>query len=461
MFWSAERVAEASGGRWSRVPSRAMRGAGIDSRTIGAGQVFFALPGARADGHAFVHAAWERGASAAVVTREVAVPDVGGAGMGVLVVEDARKALGRLASAYREELRGRVIAVAGSNGKTTTKRLIEGVLRTSLPGTASPKSFNNDLGVPLTILNAREDDAFVLCEVGTNAPGETAALGQIVRPDVAVLTGAGREHLEGLGSAAGSAAEARSLCDHLRPEGVAVVNGDVTLLDGLACRKVRFGGKEGLEGRFGVVGHTLEGLAIEMGGVRFESRLIGRHNGHNMAAAVLVGREMGLEDAAIRDGLADVHAAPGRLEVKRAGGVGGVTVIDDSYNANPDSMLAALRTLEEVGEGRRVVVLGDMLELGGQSRAMHAELGEAIAGMEWIGYAVLVGREMRAAMEVIAQRWPSTRAEWLPEAGEPFASRIAGLVRAGDMVLVKGSRSMGMERVVERIAGAPDGLIAR
>jgi UDP-N-acetylmuramoyl-tripeptide--D-alanyl-D-alanine ligase len=457
-FWTFDEVRAVANGSWLARPREgsAPRGASIDTRALRPGQVFFALKGERVDGHMYLDQAATAGASLAVVDDPARCGDAARfhGRMGVLRVPDTAGALLRLGGAWRKELgTTRVVSIGGSNGKTTTTRLTEAVLSARLRGTASPKSFNNHLGVPLTLLNASPGEAFVVAEVGTNAPGEIAALAGVVRPDIAVITSIGREHLEGLGSLEGVAREEAAILPEVAPQGVAVLNADAPHLAGLARAMLRadvsvvsFGWAEGSDLRITGVEQDAGGLTVTVNGREvYRAPLLGRHNAWNVAAAAAVGRRFGLDAAAINEGLARAKAPDHRLTRVMAGGV---TVIDDAYNANPESVRAALETFAEVAAGaaRRVVVLGDMLELGGESPELHAEVGRRLAELNTADVAVFVGplseagaRAMsgaRAAVRHFADKGPST------------VAAVAGLLRPGDCVLLKGSRGMALERVL-------------
>ena len=398
-FWSAEQVKAAVSGAWLArgVPESAgqpLAGVSTDSRAVRPGELFVALRGEKFDGHAFLGAAAQAGAAMVIIDRPEActpAPDALPAGVAVLRVEDTGRALLQLAAAYRRWLEPgtKVVAIGGSNGKTTTVRLTHAALAGTLRGVASEKSFNNAVGVPLTILRARRGDQFLVCEVGTNAPGEMAALGRVVQPDVAVVTSIGREHLEGLGDLRGVAAEEASLLASLKPGGTAILNGDAPLLLEVArsvlatlpapgAQVVTFGEGERCDLRLTRVESDLRGVRFELNGRRTVSLgLLGAHNAHNGAAALAVARRLGVPDDAAATALAHAQGAPMRMQrsVVAVPG-GGVTVINDAYNANPDSMLAALRafadlTRPESGPDvrRRVLVLGDMLELGAAAPA--------------------------------------------------------------------------------------------
>lgn len=455
-FWTHEKLRRASGGRWlvePRPDGRGVFGASIDTRTVRAGQVFFALAGERVDGHAYVADAARRGAGLAVVDRPDGPADAGP--MPVLLVDDVRAALWALADAYRGALRGtRVVGVTGSNGKTTTTRLIGAVLAAGgLAGTASARSFNNALGVPLTLLNAREGDDYVVCEIGTSGPGEIAALAALARPDVAVITSIGRAHLERLGSVDGIAREKASILDHRGPGGVGFVPA------GCAPLEAVLGDRPGVR-RVAVSDVAVEpgGVSFRLDGQRLSTPLLGPHNAGNAGLAAAVGASMGLAVSAIRAGLRAVECPEMRLARSRVDTADGpIELINDAYNANPESMLAAIRTLAaSAGGGRRVAVLGDMLELGAAEASAHAEVIAAAAGDPSIDLVVLVGPRF-------ARAWAGgddDRVRVVEDLDADGADHVARLARAGDVVLVKASRGMRLERIVEAVARGRTGSAA-
>ena len=431
-------------------------GASIDTRTLAPGQVFFALRGERTDGHAHVGAAGAAGASIAVVDDAARAADRPEE-LALMLVGDAREALGRMARAWREAAPNlRVVGVTGSNGKTTTVRLIDAVLRGSLRGSASVKSFNNDLGLPLTLLGARPGDQYVVCEMGTSGPGEIGRIAGMARPDVAVITMVGRAHVERLGSLEGVAAEKASILLHVREGGVGVVPAGCAVLERAMARMelprlVRVGEDEAADLRVSGVRCSTRGVSFEVNGrARFSVGLMGAHNAHNGAMAVAVGRRFGLDDEAIARGLASAVGAEGRLAAATIRTPEGpVRVVNDAYNANPDSMAAALVTLASLKPGpggRRVAILGDMLELGEASAGAHEEVAGRVRSSRSIHAAVLVGEAMSAAAGSAGAKAVAVGGL---EGGE--AERIAGMVRGGDVVLLKASRGMRLERVAEAI----------
>ncbi len=433
--------------------ARELRGASIDSRTIAPGQVFFALKGEQTDGHRYVGAAAEAGAGLAIVDD----PSFDAAGLpptiGVLRVSSVTNALASLASWAREQLgTTRVIGVTGSAGKTTTTRLIDRVLSTTMRGACSIKSYNNLLGVSLTIINCPPGAQYLVCELGTSERGEIDTLTHIARPHVGVITAIGRAHIEGLGSVEGIALEKSALLRGLERGGVAIATADApTLRPHLRSleRLVTFGVSEDADLRLTSVESDGRGVRFTINEREsFEVPLLGAHNAMNAAAAVAVARRFGLEQAAIQEGLSSVRGVPMRLERQE---IGGVTVLNDAYNANPESMVAALRTLESIGGGRRVAVLGDMLEQGDQSAPLHRELGERLSEFGSIDLVVLVGEAMRHAAE--ATRGGGAPVEYIERLDEQGLSKVLELVGPGDVVLLKASRGMALERVGEALAG--------
>lgn len=460
-FWTFDSIKQASGGTWAARPREGTtpRGASIDTRTLRPGQIFFAFRGERVDGHAYLDAAADRGASLAVVDAPAASGDLSRfhGKMGILVTPDTPTALLRLGTAARSAMETtKVISIGGSNGKTTTTRLVEAVLSASLQGSASPKSFNNALGVPLTLLNASPGDAFVAAEVGTNAPGEIATLASLVRPDVAVITSIGREHLEGLGSIEGVAREESAILPSIAQGGTAIVNADSPLLQSLtrtmlAGRRdvsvVTFGLAKDADLRLTDIRHGMDGLLVTINDREvYLVPMIGRHNAGNAAAAVAVGRRMGLDTDTINAGLARARAPEHRLQRLI---IGGIFVLDDAYNANPESMRAAIETFAEIAVAapRRVVVLGDMLELGPESDSLHREIGTHVADCGAADVAMLVGPHSEQTARAIMDSSASVAVRHFADASLATCEAIARTFHPGDAVLLKGSRGMALDRV--------------
>lgn len=468
-LWSWERIRELTEGRWLVEPSPGCTtpvGVAIDTREVRPGNIFVAFKGERADGHAFIPDAARSGAAMAIATDAAAVPK--GVAIPVLRVEDATRALTDLARLWRHAVpRLKVIGITGSNGKTTTCRLMHAAACTEqvggLRGTSPSKSFNNELGVPVTILNARPDDRVLVCEIGMSTPGEIVRRCELAQPDAVIITTVAEAHFAGLGSLEAIAAEKASIAAGIGPHGIVVVPAGLPLLDealeatGTRARVVRVGAGAGADLTLSDIEAHPGRTAFTLSGARFEIPMEGAHNAANAALAVVVGRWLGVADTAIRAGLAAARPVPMRLERLVIPTEPPITVINDAYNANPGSMRAAIRVLADspcFGGCRRIAVLGDMLELGGIAARAHRQVLEA-AHDAGIGTVATVGplfaqaaADMSGGMSVHA------------EAGTDDASvaRVAGLVRPGDTVLVKGSRGMRLERVVrllqERLSAA-------
>lgn len=427
-------------------------GVGIDSRSQLDGQAFLAIRGERHDGHAFLDHAVASGATLLVVEKaaHVKLP----AGVGVIGVQDGRQALGRLAHEERCTWSDTtVIAITGTAGKTTTKKLTHAALRTGLDGSAAPRSFNNDIGVPLTLLAVAPQDRYVVVEVGTNAPGEIDALGRMVEPDIAVITLVGLGHLEGLGSAEGVLAEKISLLGHVRSGGHAIVHAD-SVPSGLVPSNIdvtTFGTVQGAGLRLSGYGQEGERSWMQVeGGPRLALGLPGRHNALNALAALAVARRMGIQDAEACRGFVEVEPDEMRLRPVR---LDGITVYNDAYNANPESMAASIETFLELTcqENHRVIVLGDMLELGEHGPDLHRQVGRLLVEadrQQRIDHVVFVGPLMAQAADVLKTAWDESRITRVERLTDTTAMMIRNCFEADGAVLLKGSRGLRLERIL-------------
>lgn len=466
-FWNSRNLRACTGGSWLRRPagpdpdrSELANGLSTDTRSIRPGEAFVALRGERFDAHEFLETAAAAGAALLIVDQPRAVPSTilkSGAGPAVLKVPDTRRALGQLAAAYRASLEGlRVVAVVGSNGKTTTTRLIHAVLSARMRGSCSPKSFNNDVGLPLTLLGARPGDQFVVCEVGSNHPGETSRLARICQPDVVVITSVGRDHLEFFGSTDAVAREHASMLVDLRPGGLAIVPHSERRLDEFlrpVPQVITFGRESGADLRLTESRHV--SLAQGQLGLRFrvgersefEMSLLGEHNALNALAAVAVGRRFGLDDASIAKGLAAASPADMRLNLQQ---VRGSNLLVDCYNSNPDSLLAAVQTFRELSAGaaRRVLVIGDMLEMGDHADDLHRQAGEEIAQGPPADVVVTVGPSSLHFAHPLQRAWTNTRFMIFSHLDDSIIERIVSVLRPGDWALLKASRGIRLERIV-------------
>ncbi len=458
-------IRRACAGVWvARPPTgepQPVHGINTDTRSLREGEAFVALEGPRFDGHEFLDEAIERGASMLLVRDEDAAPKRVPDHVCVVRVGDTGGALLRLAAAHRRTLHStRVVGVAGSNGKTTSVRLIDSVLSSVWRGTSSPRSFNNAVGVPLTILKARPTDQYLICEIGTSSPGEVGMLARVVAPDAGVITSIAEEHLEGLGSVEGVAREQASLLNHLSDRGFGVIPSGAHALDAVLPpmeNLVRVGVEPNADLRVDRVSHVVheDGPWIRFRcnkRAEYEAPLIGRHNAGNALMAIAVARRFNIDDDSIRKGLACTQPAEHRLGLERLVGEGGqgVTLIDDCYNANPASMDAAIDTLVDLGSGasRRVAVLADMLELGSSAGEAHRRLGQRLASTPEVDLVVLVGAMVLETERELAKREGPPSRMLLADAP---ASALLDVIRPGDAVLFKGSRSMRLERFVDAL----------
>jgi UDP-N-acetylmuramoyl-tripeptide--D-alanyl-D-alanine ligase len=446
-------VVAATGGHLvSGRPERPLVGVSIDSRTLAAGELFVAIVGPRFDGHDFLGNAAEAGAAAALVSEEVATP----AGFDLVRVPDTTQALAELARFVRRRVTAPVVAITGSTGKTTTKEMTAHLLSTAGPVLRTQGNLNNQYGLPLMLLRLRAEHRFAVFELGMSAAGELRNLSGICEPDVAVITNVAPVHLEFFASVDAIADAKAEILEGLRPSGAAVLNGDDPRVRAIGAprRDVLWFGHdrayavsaEGWRGtahgmRFDlVVGGRTQDVALPLAGPHFMM---------NFLAATAVATHLGIELRAIADAALNLRPAAHRGEVVRL--KENVTLIDDSYNSNPFAVEAAVRSLGLAGGRRRVAFLGDMLELGSQARALHLETGrkvgaglDALVGVGPLSHATLEGaREAGVGADELHHFADSGQA----------AGEVAALVRPGDAVLVKGSRGVHMEAVVEAITG--------
>jgi UDP-N-acetylmuramoyl-tripeptide--D-alanyl-D-alanine ligase len=437
-----------------RGTDRRFDAVGTDTRALGDGALFVALKGPNFDAHDFVGAAAARGAVAALIERDVATP------LPSVRVADTRRALGRLAAAWRDRFAIPVVAVTGSNGKTTVKGMLATILAARGAGLCTRGNLNNDIGVPLTLLSLRSEHRSAVIEMGANHPGDIAYLTQLARPTVAVITNAAPAHLAGFGDIAGVARAKGEIFSGLVSGGIAVINAD-DAREGLwhvmaaPHRIVTFGLRYVAE----VTGHDLHlnaalgcsfTLATPAGEAAVELRLSGRHNVMNALAAAAAAHAVGIGIGDIVRGLEAMRAVERRLQLKR--GIGGARVIDDTYNANPGSVKAALEVLAvSSAGGEKVLVLGDMGELGNAGEALHEQVGRQARAIG-VDRLYTVGELARTA----AGTFGKCAAHFATQEAliEALRADLAAAASAAVTVLVKGSRSMRMERVVDAIANA-------
>lgn len=457
--WPFQQIRRVTLSRWLARGTREFTGrVSTDSRDLQPGDLFIAIIGRNFDGHDFITAAMESGAAGILVSRP---PDAAilaaatAASATILQCDDTIRGLNRLAAAYRRELRAKVIAVGGSNGKTTTKQIIHAVLSRRFAGVASPKSFNNNIGLPLTLLSVQPQHEYVVLEVGTNAPGEVEALGQVATPDVVVITGVGLEHLEFLTDIDHVAREEASLARFVTPDGILLLTNDSPeLLNALRLtRGPRFtvgnagsgADMEATEIREAVTGTDF----IVNGRTEYHLPLLGRHNVFNAMLAIGVARRLGLTDEEIHAGIAAVKPASMRLEPMH---IGAHLIINDAYNANPTSMAAAIKMFATLpladaaaGPRRRVLILGDMLELGTGSDELHRQMGR-LAAENPIDLLILVGPLMLHAADEARRKGMAVH-HFLDVAAAGAA--VPELLEKSDAILLKASRGTRLEKLLD------------
>jgi len=485
-FWTSQNIQHITGGAWLNKPSSdtlALSAFSIDSRAIKAGEVFIAICGTRFNGHDYLSQAIDRGASLLVVSDQAAARQIhaSGIGIGILWVSNTLKALQDLASAYRQCLHDRgtcVIAVTGSNGKTTTRHLIHSVLSAKWQGCQSHKNFNNHIGVPLTLLSVGVSDRFVVVELGSSSPGEIARLAELVRPDVAVITNIAMAHLAAFGDKKAIAAEKAAILAHVSNKGLAVVPSDEPLLipylkqaQNRGINVLCFGQSPESDLRLDhcaqhdqsmVFSTTKRSLTQQERVVDFRLPMLGRHNAINALAAIFIARKMGVDDQEIAKALNQVVGIAMRLDVSHVGrSPHGVVLINDAYNASPESMWTAIETLAShplpnpARGGRRVLVLGDMLELGSDEKEAHFRLGHQIVKLATgIDKVILAGRLSAFTAQPLEANWSSDRYDVFDSWNETACQQTASMLKSGDVVLIKASRSVGLERLVPHIEAA-------
>jgi UDP-N-acetylmuramoyl-tripeptide--D-alanyl-D-alanine ligase len=420
-------------------------GVSTDTRTVRAGELFVALRGEKFDGHDFLDQAKRAGAVAAMVDRNFAAK----APLPLVVVDDTKTALGSLARGWRARFQPKLIAITGSNGKTTVKEMLAAILRRHAGDEATlatAGNLNNDIGLPLTLLRLREAHRCCAIELGMNHKGEIAYLAGIAAPTVALVNNAQREHLEFMQSVEEVAAENASVYDALPADGVAVVNAD----DAHAALFRKAAGKRkvidfGIEKKALVSGgYALQGLSSELdvrtpaGEAHATLAIPGLHNVRNALAAAACAFAVGIKEKSIGEGLSAFRPYTGRLQVKTA--IGGATLIDDTYNANPDSVRAAIDVLAAC-PAPSVLVLGDMGEVGEKGSEFHREVG-AYARAKKVTHLFALGEATRHAVAAFGE-------------GACHFDSVASLVASiqGRSILVKGSRFMKMERVIAALTG--------
>jgi UDP-N-acetylmuramoyl-tripeptide--D-alanyl-D-alanine ligase len=446
--------------------THAFRGISTDSRTLKQGDLFFALKGPNFDGHKYLAQVESEGALAAVVSekwynaqRSKRFP------LPLFVVKDTLLALGELANIYRKKFKIPLIVIAGSNGKTTTKELIAHVLSGTRGVLKTEGNFNNQVGVPHTLFQLRDGHEIAVLEIGTNHPGEIALLCEIAEPTHALITNVGREHLEFFKDLKGVACEELAAFDYVaKRNGVAFINMDDKFLrpavKQFGDRAITYGSGQQSDGQFvhaSKVGYAKDGrtdLRVGCEGKTFRARthMIADYAPNTIAAAVAVGLHFQMRRADIKVQIGTFHPHGKRLEVVR---IDGVTLLNDCYNANPDSMESSFRTLTDFpATGRKFAVLGDMFELGEETSKEHRALGRRVAKLGF-DHVFFTGQAMRDAWKSYNAASGSTKGSTRDayfKNNSDLATSLRKIVKPGDAILVKGSRGMKMEEVIDLLA---------
>jgi len=462
LCFSAAEILEATRGRLLQGGEDwECRGISTDTRTLQSGNLFVALRGDNFDGGDYLDRAGQLGAAALLVQPDQLekLTAASRCHTPAIAVNDTEAAYGALASYWRRRFSIPVVAITGSSGKTTTREMVAAIVSMTLNTLKTEGNFNNQIGLPLTLFNLRASHHLAVVEMGTNSPGEIAKLAAIAMPDIALITNIGPAHLEGLGSIEAVAAEKCSLWEQMKGSGTAIINHDDPALTPYARhwtgRRISFGFSDGSD----VTARNIENLSDR--GVRFDLvaandsvpvflSAVGRHNIKNALAAAAVARTLGIGLAEIAAGLALFRPVPGRTEIKKLGN--GACLIIDTYNANPYSVIEALKTLQELRKtGSAAAILGDMLELGEAAERWHREVGALVAeGM--IDSLYLKGNLARyIAAGAREKGFPEEKIVFFEQPQE-VVSRLLPRLKKGDWVLLKGSRRMKMETVAAEIA---------
>jgi UDP-N-acetylmuramoyl-tripeptide--D-alanyl-D-alanine ligase len=427
-------------------------GVTTDSRMIKAGDCFFAIAGDKFDGHTFVDIVFSKGAACAVVSKDI---NTKYPKKFILKVTDTIEAFGKVAHYYRNELNSTVIGITGSVGKTTTRQIISNCLSRHFKAVQSPKSFNNNIGLPITILSAQHDTKIIVAEIGSNHPGEISILSKIASPDIALINNVHLAHLTGFGSIEAIIKEKVSITEGLRKNGALIVNADQPILL-LACREkkikkiITFGTTQNAD----ITAYNIELLPTSsrfmIENTQIEVPLPGPGNCQNTLAAWAVCREFGIKLADFAASLKELPAVAMRAEILQ---IGQLTIINDCYNANPASMANALQILanfEPSGSRRLVFVCGDMNELGDDSAKLHTKLGEQIA-LSKVSLLITVGPLSQAAGQT-AKEAAGDNIEVISYPDVKTAcNNMLNFIKDTDIILVKGSRIIGLEAAAEAL----------
>ena len=459
MSFSIEEVLKATDGKLLQGQAGSVfRDISTDSRTVSEGDLFIALKGQRFDGHHFIVEVLEKKAGGVVIEEEK-VGDMrwnGYRSRAVIAVKDTLWALGDLARERRRTFGIPVVALTGSNGKTTSKEMISACLESTFPVLKTKENLNNLIGLPLTLLRLTEKERIVVLEMGMNVPGEIRRLTEIAEPDVGLITNIEKVHLEGLGSIERVKEEKGELFRKMKKDGVILVNQDdprvVDLASEFPGQKITFGVERAAdikakEVRLRETEKTSFVLVMEGEETEITLPLLGKQFVPNALSAIGVASLFGMEIAKAKKALEVFHPPPMRMEITRL--AMGATLINDAYNANPRSMEAALETLaERKGRGRAIAVLGDMMELGNFTEPAHQHLGRVARDLS-IDLLLVLGEQAPIVVESALRHGFSPQNVKVVESHSEAITLLEEMIQEGDWILVKGSRRMAMERIAE------------
>lgn len=465
---SLEEVIQAVNGKAiSNASGLMVNGVSVDSRNVHKGNVFFAIKGDHYDGRQFIEQAFDAGAIGAVVSKQGGI-DISSKCLPLILVDDVKTALGDLARYYRRKLNAKIIGITGSNGKTTTKEMLYHLLSHFAPVVKPQKSFNNFIGVPLTIFEIESKHKYGILEMGTNAPGEILRLSEIGLPDIAVILNISKTHLEGLGSIEGVALEKGDIVKNLKEDGVFVYNADnpwcCEIADKFGGNKISFGfgpnaqiigtdaKKNGNGSVFTIdIDYNTFRLCGGKGGGRrqFEIQLHvpGHHNISNCLASFAVCYALGLDISGLHNAFLSFKMPDMRIDSQQ---IGNVTFINDAYNANPESVFAALKYFEEIdAAGRKIFICGDMLELGKESHALHKEVGEKASALN-LDLLWTVGKYASDIASAAKDGGMDVEKVLSFRSLDDVTEYDMGGFRENDVILIKGSRGMHMETIIDK-----------
>ena len=457
-----ELVSAIGGRQISGPPDKLVRGLSTDSRRMAPGYMFLALRGERYDGHDFLAGAVNAGAAGVIVQSDKTIPkELTTNNLVVITVSSTLKALGDLALWWRRHWGGKVIAITGSNGKSTTKEMAASILSLKANTMKSPGNFNNLIGLPLTILSLEEDHKMAVLEMGMNRAGEITRLTQIAGPDVGLITNVAKAHLEGLGDLQGVVKEKGELLRMMPKESTAILNGDDELTAGLASTFqgpiVTFGLGEMNQVRAGAIkeiGDYIQTFDIYINDekIKVKLNLLGIHNVFNALGGTAIASCLSISRELIAQGLEDFRPLNGRFQIIDL--EGGIRIIDDTYNSNPSSLRAALQTIKglRVKKQDLVVGLGEMMELGKETSRYHFDAGQLIAGVG-ARYLVVLGEHGPQVIQGARKGGMNIKQTQLATNHTEMSDAIKGSVREGDIVFLKGSRKVALDKVVEVIKG--------